>query len=353
MESSQPLQSAPGPRLTKILIPLVVLALVIVGYGVLAKNNTWWPHDSSGMGPTFSPQVSSTANSHVRTDGEGNKVYQHDGFGLTFTAPRNFEIFEGDESVPDPIQIVGQNAQGAIDSFEVSISTSYIRTDVQQYEGVAYRKQRTIGKNTWYEFRIPDQYHGQGCDVLALRAEHNGILYTVKSCGGESFALPGTADNRIVSSFSFSAPVSDTTDWQTYRNDQPGYHFEYPTTWKYEGKQYSWSITKPNSEDVHIAPDFPGQDVAPFIYTSYLFKDVDAAADKYKKDTEQGINGGPALGIVISDEKTTFAGRYTRRVTIKYEGEPEEQAVIMFVSSPPGTLMIIGVENLENFKFIQ
>ena len=39
--------STPGPKLGKILIPLAVLVLLCIGYGVLAKNYNWWPHENS------------------------------------------------------------------------------------------------------------------------------------------------------------------------------------------------------------------------------------------------------------------------------------------------------------------
>ncbi len=38
---------APGPKWSHILIPLVVLVLLVIGYGVLAKNNNWWPHTTT------------------------------------------------------------------------------------------------------------------------------------------------------------------------------------------------------------------------------------------------------------------------------------------------------------------
>lgn len=44
--------STPGPKLGKILIPLAVLVLLCIGYGVLAKNYNWWPHSSSSIKPS-------------------------------------------------------------------------------------------------------------------------------------------------------------------------------------------------------------------------------------------------------------------------------------------------------------
>ncbi|MEK7616097.1 MAG: hypothetical protein AAB420_02745 [Patescibacteria group bacterium] len=49
-----PNTQAPGPHWKRLLIPLVILVPLVVGYGVLAKNYNWWPHQASNQTPSTS-----------------------------------------------------------------------------------------------------------------------------------------------------------------------------------------------------------------------------------------------------------------------------------------------------------
>lgn len=50
LQQQPPQPKSPGPSWPKALSALVVIVMLVVGYGVLAKNNHWWPHEMRSQG---------------------------------------------------------------------------------------------------------------------------------------------------------------------------------------------------------------------------------------------------------------------------------------------------------------
>ncbi len=116
MESPQPqpLKSAPGPHISKILIPLVVLVAVIVGYGVLAKNNGWWSQEIATTSPSPTPLIIDTSSWQTYRN-------EKSGFEIKYPADLRMELTK--DAMPIGI-FAGQIMKGSDPNFEFYVNVS-------------------------------------------------------------------------------------------------------------------------------------------------------------------------------------------------------------------------------------
>ncbi len=121
MENSR----APGPHWKHILIPLITLAVLIIGYGVLAKNNNWWP---------ASPDASQ--------GGPHETVYQNKEYGFALELPASWN------------------------GYEASVNT-YRSDDI--YNGIAA-----------VHFSVPNSYAGPNCENICTQDVLSILVYSPK-----------------------------------------------------------------------------------------------------------------------------------------------------------------------------
>ena len=83
--------SSPGPSISKILLPIVILVLVVVGYGTMAKNYNWWPHTISSMSPSPSPSTSDISDWQTYRNAElGFELRYPDSWSVTTSGLSNY-----------------------------------------------------------------------------------------------------------------------------------------------------------------------------------------------------------------------------------------------------------------------
>lgn len=104
-------------------------------------------------------------------------TFKNQEYGYEFQYPREARV---DVTLKDASQVKVQIGPG--DPFEVNVTLEYTSADALYYLDTPVSGERTIGKNIWSEFLLPDGYcDAAGCSapMYALKMESGNILFTV------------------------------------------------------------------------------------------------------------------------------------------------------------------------------
>ena len=120
MPSTIQTQKSPGPHWAKILVPLVVIIVLVVGYGFIAKAYHLWPHNVvRSPSPTESIETAfeSTPSQDTLTVEGGQNVYTNSTYHYEFRFPLSwkFASYDDREIAIDPNEVISQEAYHTID----------------------------------------------------------------------------------------------------------------------------------------------------------------------------------------------------------------------------------------------
>lgn len=131
--------------------------------------------------------------------------------GLFIQAGKGQFIFDGQQFVPEP-------------DFE-----QFIRSDAFPQRGSAVVvEELTI--NGRQAFKLDPEFF-EGCDGLQYVIDQGSESFTWAAISSDVFSSTGQENdtlNQIVHSIQF---IDDTSNWQTYRNEELGIRFTYPRDW--------------------------------------------------------------------------------------------------------------------------
>jgi len=132
------------------------------------------------------------------------------------------------------------------------------------------------------------EYQGFEGSSIAVLTEGKEYLYAIL---GDS-----NLTDQILSTFRFIEPI-DTSDWQTYNNEEFGFEVKYPADWTIES-----SLS--DEDTVVFGMPFPGEI---FIYESIGFRMTDLTLEEW-----QAQELGPSEVQKVSE--TTFNGERALRI---------------------------------------
>jgi len=266
-ENHQPNQPKPDKRIIIGGIIVIVLALAAIGAGAYY----WWQSlgGSSQQACTMEAKLCPDGSSVGRTGPNcefaecpedvsvGWQTYKNEQYGFEFKYPKEWELKENNQiiSFTAPANLIGKGNQLASIKPEIVINRDkgsyrnledflskweYNDSDLSALWNISNIAYKEINGSRFFYY---EYYHQvKGFVFLTIK---DGDLVQIKfidETGQNGNFLSAYGDFvKLISTFKFIEPI-DTSNWQTYRNEECGFEFKYPADWKLEveGSRFSY-----------------------------------------------------------------------------------------------------------------
>ena len=259
---------------------LALVVLVVVGAGGVAaydnlKNDTNEQEELDSSDP-------------VSSEVEGWQTYRNEEFGFEVRYPKEWEVSEG---MGNDVNFTLRDNEGNFPEFTIvtnsydSTSFSLLEASLDSYGLDQKQKSEILVDNSAATkisgYAVLD--NGSPWHVIRVIVENDGRIYEID--GDNTLEI----FDQILSTFKFT-DSTDTSDWQTYRNEEYGFELEYPRDW------YITLVTARNQSEIpYIFIDSPesgiGSAYSIYVYihenpNSYSAMDFANKIEKIKYESE-------------------------------------------------------------------
>lgn len=277
----------------------------------------------------------------VTDETAGWKTYNESDFNFSFKYPNSWKVDDGLTAVACCLNLTNSSSTN-----EVGLSKGIVKMQFQNYNKPANKTLKDfVASQTYMESNVVatsiKEVNIAGINGIFSNLTADGTYYLPQSSTqGISITIFNHPESReqfkatidkVLSTFKFTTPVSQTADWKTYKNSEYGFQINYPENFSVQpGRDYFCSLTIHNEGDVTIEDREPvlfksssgvNGSLAPYIKVCRFFYD-------YKRlDTYYGYPVDPKkkdISNIYVDNHNGFVIKY-----VTHTSESGESGLIM------------------------
>ncbi len=325
----------------KVLWPVLIVVILGIAVGGFFLLNSYIYNEKQGDDTdtvAVTNQVDENTNQNVNSNLDDWQTYTNEelGFSLKYPIDWTAETVESDDvmdhRVGDAIISNGScessacNISSSFCEFTISSAISELNDSISDpvqwimdqgfYKGDQIEESEYNGLSAWTTkvaviATAQDGSQGMGKYVLIYDST-SGKYYSAYLSKGFSLTSCEVEMDEILDTISFSSSTIDTSDWQTYTNEEYGYTAKYPNSWTVEEKNILEDPYKEGRPGPFRSIDFRSADQE-HLLNVYLKKSSDVGTSL--------LGGGIGAGDFVKIDNIDVAGYSVPAIHNIYQGK--------------------------------